>query len=144
MSKKESIRKVAEKLGVSPSKEWRKRQIEGEDLDIVYAWRWSGDDMYAKIGVSKMTLLKDRMAATYHPTDDPVLIGVMKCPDRETAEAIENAILNSILQRTRPDREWIIIDEWFNRMIDEVFISDPNDLHQIFGEHIKTRYAHDG
>ena len=84
------------------------------------------------------------MVATYHPTDDPVLIGIMKCDNLKDSKLVEKAILNNLLQRTRPDREWVITGEWFNKMIDEVFISDPNELHQIFGEHIKTRYRHDG
>ena len=148
MSKRESIRKEAERRGVSPTAVWRKRRSEnrinqvGEDSHIVYAWRWSGDDMHAKIGVSTMSLLEDRMAATYHPTDDPVLIGVVKCPDREAAKAIESCILNRLLERTRPDREWVIIDEGFYEVIDEVFLSDSNVLCEVFGEHIKTEKSY--
>ena len=145
MSKKESIRQEAERLGVSASAVWRKRRSEnrmnqvGGDLDIVYAWRWSNDKTCAKIGICKMSNLEDRMASTYHPTDDPVLIGIIKCSDREEAKAIENRILNEALERTRPDREWVIIDMAFHEMIDlEVFISDPHVLCEIFGEHIKT------
>jgi len=111
---------------------------EGEHRYFVYAWRWSGDDTCAKIGVSTLSLLKFRLVATYHPTDDPVLIGVMKCRSREESEDNEWYFLNEALERTRPDREWIIIDEEFNRIIDEAFISDPNVLHEIFGKHIKT------
>ena len=148
MSKRESIRKEAEKLGVSPSAIWRKRRSQnrinqvGGDLDIVYAWRWSNDNTCAKIGVSKMSNLEDRMAATYHPTDDPVLIGVIKCPDREAAKAIESCILNRLLERTRPDREWVIIDKDFNEILDEVFLSDSNVLCEIFGGHIKTEKSY--
>ena len=141
MSKKETIRQEAERLGISPAAVWRKRRVD-EDLDIVYTWRWSGDNRYAKIGICKMSTLEDRMAGTYHPTDDPVLIGVIKCPDRESAKLIEKTILDRLLQRTRPGREWVIIDEDFNEILDEVFLSDPNVLCEIFGEHIKTEKSY--
>ena len=150
MSKRESLRQKAERRRVSHGTIFRERKSEdlinktGEDLYIVYAWRWSGDDMHAKIGHTLMSKLESRMVATYHPTDDPVLIGIMKCDNLKDSKLVEKAILNNLLQRTRPDREWVITGEWFNKMIDEVFISDPNELHQIFGEHIKTRYRHDG
>ena len=149
MSKRESLRKEAERRGVSHGTIFRERKSEdvinktGEDPYIVYAWRWSGDDMHAKIGHTLMSKLEFRMVATYHPTDDPVLIGIMKCDNLKDSKLVEKAILNNLLQRTRPDREWVISGKWFNKMIDEVFISDSNELHQIFGKHIKTRYGHD-
>ena len=135
-------RDLASQLGVSKTTVWNTRQalinqVE-EDYDVVYAWRWSGDDTCAKIGVSTLSLLESRLVATYHPTDDPVLIGVMKCRTPEEAKDNEWYFLNEALERTRPDREWIIIDEEFNRIIDEAFISDPNVLHEIFGKYIKT------
>lgn len=61
------------------------------------------------------------MVTTYHPTDDPVLLGVMKCRSRGEAKDNEDYILNKLLERTRPDREWVIIDEVFNEMLDEAF-----------------------
>lgn len=135
-------RDLASQLGVSKTTVWKARQAlinrGDEDYDVVYAWRWVGDDTCAKIGVSTLSGLESRMASTYHPTDDPVLIGVMKCRSREEAEDNEWYFLNEALERTRPDREWIIIDEEFNRIIDEAFISDPNVLHEIFGRRIKT------
>lgn len=116
-------RALADQLGVSKSTVWNVRAAlikGGKDWDIVYAWRWSGDDKYAKIGVSTMANLETRLVSTYHPTDDPVLIGVMLCFKREEAEENEQYILNRF-KRARPDREWIIIDEEFNEMIDEAF-----------------------
>jgi hypothetical protein len=147
MSKRESLRKEAERRGGSPTTIWRKRKSEdlinktGEDSHIVYAWRWSNDNTCAKIGHTIMSLLEDRMAATYHPTDDPVLIGIIKCDNLKHRRLIEKTILDG-LQRTRPDREWVIIDEAFNKKIDEEFISDSNVLCEIFGEHIKTEKSY--
>ena len=81
-------------------------------------------------------------AATYHPTDDPVLIGVMKCRTREQALDEEWGFLNNLFERTRHNREWIIIDEVFNEVIDEAFISDPSELKKMFGKHIKTEKSY--
>ena len=88
--------------------------------------------------------MKSRLeaASTYHPTDDPVLIGVMRCRTREQAKDEEWGFLNGFLERTRHDREWVIIDEVFNETIDEVFISDPSDLKKMFGKHIKTEKSY--
>ena len=141
MSGKETIRKEAKRRGISRSKTWKERKAQdaidqmGGDLDIVYAWRWSNDNTYAKIGVSKVSNLESRMATTYHPTDDPILIGVRKCRSRKEANKIEKDLLCR-LKRPRLDREWVIIDENFNWIIDEEFISDPNMLSEIFGNPI--------
>ena len=138
-------RDLASQLGVGKTTVWNVRQElinqVDEDYDIMCAWRWSGDDTCAKIGIStRNLLLRSRLnaASTYHPTDDPVLIGVMPCRTRERAEDEEWGFLNGFLERTRSDREWVIIDEVFNQMIDEAFISDPGELKKMFGKHIKT------
>ena len=134
-------RDLASQLGISKTTVWNVRQAlikqVDEDYDVVYAWRWSGDDICAKIGVSTIVNLETRLVSTYHPTDDPILIGVMKCRTPEEAKDNEWYFLNEALERTRPDREWVIIDEEFNRIIDEAFISDPDVLCEI-GRHIKT------
>lgn len=137
-------RDLANQLGISTGTVWNarqaliKQQID-EDYDIVYAWRWSGDKTCAKIGVSKMSLLKSRLRKTYHSTDDPVLIGVMLCRTREQAKDEEWSFLNDgFLERVRPDREWVIIDEVFNETINEAFISDSSELKKMFGNDIKT------
>ena len=142
-------RDLASQLGVSKTTVWNVRQElinqVDEDYDIVYAWRWSGDDTCAKIGIStRSRLLKSRLdaASTYHPTDDPVLIGVMWCRNRERAKDEEWGFLNGFFERTRPDREWVIIDEVFNETINEAFISDPSELKKMFGKHIKTEKSY--
>ena len=96
---------------------------EGEHRYFVYAWRWCGNKGFAKIGRTRKGLkgVEDRMITTYHPTDDPVLLGVRKCADAEESHKIEQYILNG-LGRTRPDREWVEIDEKFNEMIDKSFM----------------------
>ena len=104
---------------------------EGERYDLVYAWQYSGDNRYAKIGRSTRHLLQTRMRGTYHPTDTPELIGIWGCENRKHAEDVQNYILRE-LKRMRPDREWVEIDEAFNEMIDNTFISDPNVLREIF------------
>ena len=68
-----------------------------------------------------MGKLETRLVATYHPTDDPVLLGVMKCRSRGEAEDNDDYLLNEKLERVRSDREWVIIDEEFNEMLDEAF-----------------------
>ena len=141
-------RDLASQLGVGKTTVWNVRQElinqVGEDFDLVYAWRWSGDDTCAKIGISTRSLLKSRLdpASTYHPTDDPALIGVMWCRTRERAEDEEWGFLNGFLERTRPDREWVIIDEVFNETINEAFISDPSELKKMFGKQIKTEKSY--
>ena len=145
MSRRETVRGEAERRGVSHGKIFNERKAQdlidkmGGDVDIVYAWRWSNDNTCAKIGVSTVgKFLAGRIAPgkTYHPTDDPVLIGFIKCRSRKIADNIEKYLLR-ILEQTHPDREWVIIDEKFNDRIDELFISDPNVLSEIFGGDIK-------
>ena len=143
-------RDLASQLGVSKTTVSDVRQAlkinqVDEDYDVVYAWRWSGDDTFAKIGVStRFRLAKSRLdaAATYHPTDHPVLIGVMKCRTRERALDEEWGYLNNLFERTRPNREWVIIDEVFKEAINEAFISDPSELKKMFGKHIKTEKSY--
>lgn len=158
ISEKEAFvndRNLCSQLGVSKTTVWNARQAlikqasinqaDEEDYDIVYAWRWSGDDTCAKIGVStRVRLLKSRLdaAATYHSTDDPVLIGVMKCRTREQALDEEWGYLNNLFERTHPNREWVIIDEVFKEVINEAFISDPSELKKMFGKHIRTEKSY--
>ncbi len=125
-------------LGSEPEEE--EQEIpEGEHRYFVYAWRWCGDERFAKIGRTRNGLkgVENRMVTTYHPTDDPVPLGVRECADAEESHKTEQYILNG-LERTRPDREWVEIDEKFNDMIDKSFISDSDELKRIFGENIKT------
>lgn len=83
------------------------------------------------------------MVTTYHPTDDPVLIGIMPCRSSEEAADNEDYFLDT-LERTRPDREWVIIDEEFNRIIDEAFISDPSELYKLSERHIRIGKSYNG
>lgn len=101
---------------------------EGEHRYVVYAWRWCGDERFAKIGRTRNGLkgVENRMVTTYHPTDDAVLLGVRECADAEESHKIERYILNG-LERTRPDREWVEIDEKFNEMIDKSFMKSQAD-----------------
>ena len=100
------------------------KRPEGEDYDLVYAWKYCGDNRYAKIGISTKRLLPTRMPGTYHPTDAPELIGIYKCDNRQHAEAVESELLSK-LKRTRSDREWVEIDEAFNEMIEKSFCKPP-------------------
>lgn len=109
----------------------------GENYDLVYAWRYSDNKKYAKIGRSTKHSLHTRMPVTYYPTGDPVLIGIRECKNLQHAEDLQNHILKA-LKRTRRDREWVEIDEVFNEMIDKSFISDSDELKRIFGKNIKT------
>ena len=93
----------------------------GENYYLVYAWRWSNDDRYAKIGRSSKNNFKSRLITTYHPTDDPNVIGYRKCADLQHAEDLQNHILEG-LERTRRDREWVKIDKEFEKMINLSFI----------------------
>ena len=114
-------------FGSEPEEE--KQEVpEGEHRYFVYAWRWRGDERFAKIGRTRNGLrgVKNRMVTTYHPTDDPVLLGVRECTDVEESHKIEQYILNG-LGRTRPDREWVEIDEKFNEMIDKSFMESQAD-----------------
>ena len=114
-------------LGSEPEEE-EQEVPEGEHRYFVYAWRWSGDEGFAKIGRTRSGLngVKKRMVTTYHPTDDPVPLGVRKCADVEESHKTERYILSG-LGRTRPDREWVKIDEKFNEMIDKSFIEFQED-----------------
>ena len=93
----------------------------GENYDLVYAWRYSDNKRHAKIGRSTKHLLHTRMPVTYYPTGVLVLIGIRKCKNPQHAENLQNHILDG-LKRTRPDREWVEIDEAFHKMIDLSFI----------------------
>ena len=111
------------------------KRPEVEDFAFVYAWRYSGDNRYAKIGKTTMKSFSSRFIKTYHPTDDPTLIGIFKCNNEPHALAVEKDLLRK-LKRTRPDvqgHEWVYRDKAFNEMIDKTFISDPNVLREIFG-----------
>lgn len=121
------IDEVQPSLLASEPEEEEQEVPEGEHRYFVYAWRWSGDEGSAKIGRTRNGLkgVKKRMLTTYHPTDDPVPLGVRECADAEESHKTEQYILNG-LERTRPDREWVKIDEKFNEMIDKSFIVPPN------------------
>ena len=108
-------------FGSEPEEEEQKIP-EGEHRYFVYAWRWCGDERFAKIGRTRNGLegVKNRMVTTYHPTDDPILLGVRECADAEESHKTEQYILKG-LGRTRPGREWVEINEKFNEMIDESF-----------------------
>ena len=113
----------------SPEPEEEEQGIsEGEHRYFVYAWRWCGDEGFAKIGRTRNGLkgVENRMVTTYHPTDDPVLLGVRECADAEESHKIEQYILKG-LGRTRPDREWVEIDEKFNEMIAKSFMASQED-----------------
>lgn len=91
-----------------------------ENCHVVYAWRWKANDRYAKIGKCPIGNLLYRIITTYEPMDDPLLIGIMECRNKKESGKIESDILNR-LKKTRPDREWVIINEEFNDIIDEAF-----------------------
>lgn len=112
----------------SESEEEEQEVPEGEHRYFVYAWRWCGDERFAKIGRTRNGLkgVENRMVTTYHPTDDPVLLGVRECADAKESHKTEQYILNG-LGRTRPDREWVEIDEKFNEMIDKSFMESQAD-----------------
>ena len=101
---------------------------EGEHRHYVYAWRWRSDEKYAKIGRTRNGLMgvKNRMVATYNPIDDPFLLGVKKCDDMRDSIKTEKDILGR-LTRTLPKREWVEIDDEFNKMINESFEKMGND-----------------
>ena len=122
------INKVQSSLFGSASEEEEQEVPEGEHRYFVYAWRWCGDEGFAKIGRTRNGLkgVENRMVTTYHPTDDPVLLGVRKCADAEESHKTEQYILTG-LGRTRPDREWVEIDEKFNEMIDKSFMESQAD-----------------
>ena len=116
---------VQPSLSSSPEPEEEEELPEGEHRHFVYAWRWCGDERFAKIGRTRNGLkgVQKRMVTTYHPTDNPVRLGVRKCTDMEESHKTEQYILNG-LRRTRRDREWVEIDEAFNEMIEKSFY-DP-------------------
>ena len=122
------INKVQLSLFRSEPEEEEQEVPEGEHRYFVYAWRWCGDEGFAKIGRTRNGLkgVENRMVTTYHPTDDPVLLGVRECADAEESRKTEKYILNG-LGRTRPDREWVEIDEKFNEMIDKSFMEPQAD-----------------
>ena len=122
------IDEVQPSLFSSESEEEEQEVPEGEHRYFVYAWRWCGDEGFAKIGRTRNGLkgVENRMVTTYHPTDDPVLLGVRECADAEESHKTEQYILNG-LRRTRPDREWVEIDEKFNEMIDKSFMESQAD-----------------
>ncbi len=117
---------VQPSLSSSPEPEEEEELPEGEHRHFVYAWRWHGDERFAKIGRTRNGLkgVEKRMVTTYHPTDNPVRLGVRKCTDIEESHKTEQYILNG-LRRTRSDREWVEIDEAFSEMIEKSFY-DPD------------------
>ena len=107
MQKRETQREEASRRGVSHGTIHNERKAQnvidklGEDCPIVYAWRWSNDDTCAKIGCcERASLLESRMVKTYHPTDDPILIGIMRC--RSLEEAKDNSVLRALEGRGYP------------------------------------------
>lgn len=119
---------LAERLGVSNQNVYivrrnlifaRKYEI---DIDryVVYAWRWYSDDRHAKIGTSMGWRLRERMVTTYHPTADIFLIGIREYDNKKNAGRMETHILHT-LEKSHPDREWVIIDEDFSKLINEEF-----------------------
>ena len=115
---------------ISEGIEWNKQVAEkviteaGENFYLVYAWRWSGDEELAKIGKSSVQSLEEHywtMPKTYHPTDDPVLIGYIRCLSEQRALALKKELLDETLNRVRYDRDWVVIDENFKHVF---FASD--------------------
>lgn len=91
------------------------------DKSIVYAWRYSGDKRFAKIGqCSKGGILRERMQTTFHPTDDIFLIGIKEYSDAKEIRREEKRILEE-LGRTRCGREWVCINENFKKLINKEF-----------------------
>lgn len=92
------------------------------DAYLVYAWRWSGDDRFAKIGVSMGSTLRERLVFTYHPTEEIKLIGISikRYGKRSDAHRKESSLLNT-LKKSHPKREWVCINENFTKIIDEEF-----------------------
>lgn len=127
-----SDRNLADQLGVSSTTVnlARKNLIladeYGIDIDksIVYAWRWSGNNRHAKIGKCKKgSIFWERIKmqpATFHPTDDIFLIGIKEYRYEKEISQDEKRILDA-LGRTRPDREWVNINEDFNELINKEF-----------------------
>lgn len=91
-----------------------------ENCFVVYAWRWKANDKYAKIGKCPIGNLRMRLITTYEPIDVPLLIGVKEFPNKKEAGIAERSILNNF-KKTRPKRDWVIINETFNEMIDRTF-----------------------
>lgn len=117
-----SIREEARERGVSKGKVYNERKAKQavekaeEDFWLVYAWRWSGDEKRAKIGKTRLSRLESRWHTspkTYHPTDDPISLGFVRCASEQSAIALEDELLNETLSRIRPDREWVEIDDTF-------------------------------
>jgi len=100
----------------------REHDVDTDDY-LVYAWRWSGNRRFAKIGVSMGSTLRDRLVFTYHPTDEIELIGVSRArySKRSEAHRKETAILGSLC-KSHCKREWVYINGDFNKLIDEEFI----------------------
>lgn len=116
------------------------KRFKGKDFAFVYAWRYSGEKRYAKIGKTTLKSFHSRYVRTYHPTDDLILLGIFKCNNEPHALDVEANILQT-LTRTRPNvqgHEWVEIDEPFNKMIDMYFLSDSDELEKIFDSRIKT------
>lgn len=122
------IDEVQPSLSGSEPEEEEQEIPEGEHRYFVYAWRWGGDERFAKIGRTRNGLkgVENRMVTTYHPTDDPVLLGVRECADAEESHKTEQYILNR-LGRVRDDREWVKINERFNEMINKSFMESQVD-----------------
>lgn len=128
----QSDRQLADQLRVNPATVGLARRNLifadecGIDIDksFLYAWRWSGDESYAKIGKCKKgAILWERLRAqpaTFHPTDDIFLIG-LKAYRCETEIHQEEKRMLDRLQRTRPDREWVHINTDFLTLIDAEF-----------------------
>ena len=118
-----SIREEARERGVSKGKIFNERKAKeaiekaGGEYWLVYAWRWSGDERYAKVGKSSIVWFEHNWKIrprTHHPTDDTILLGTFTCESESSALALEDELLNETLCRVRPDREWVEIDETFN------------------------------
>ena len=82
----------------------------GENDYIVYCWRYAGD-LFAKIGMSRAGSFFARISmAKTHDHRDVELLGVERYKDRVDALDRETYWLGR-LNRCRPDREWIKLDE---------------------------------
>ena len=99
----------------------RKHNVDTDDY-LVYAWRWSGDDRFAKIGVSMGSTLRERLVFTYHPIDEIKLIGVSiaKYSRRSDAHSKESSILKR-LRKSHCKREWVYTNGNFSKLINEEF-----------------------
>ena len=99
------------------------------EQDIVYCWRWQGDEIACKIGHSTLGgMYHIKIQSTRYNHLQFELLGVVLCGDKKEARHTERELL-SIFRQVNDNSEWVYLTkdvwDWVNYACMKISIHDP-------------------